>query len=155
MRVAFGADHAGFELKQHLLETARNLGHEAVDLGTYGPESVDYPDYAEATAEAVLSGRSDLGVVICSNGVGISITANKVPGVRCALCHSSWGAARARQHTNANMLALGAWETGIGVADDILAAFLSNEFEGGRHERRVAKLMDVERRGIAAEAVTS
>jgi ribose 5-phosphate isomerase B len=153
--VAFGADHAGFELKQHLLETARRFGHEVLDLGTHGPESVDYPDYAEATAEAVLSGRSDLGVVICSNGVGISITANKVPGVRCALCHSSWGAARARQHTNANMLALGAWETGIGVADDILAAFLSNQFEGGRHERRVAKLMDVERRGIAAEAVTS
>jgi ribose 5-phosphate isomerase B len=153
--VAFGADHAGFELKQHLLETARRFGHEVLDLGTHGPESVDYPDYAEATAEAVLSGHSDLGVVICSNGVGISITANKVPGVRCALCHSSWGAARARQHTNANMLALGAWETGIGVADDILAAFLSNQFEGGRHERRVAKLMDVERRGIAAEAVTS
>jgi ribose 5-phosphate isomerase B len=153
--VAFGADHAGFELKQHLLETARRFGHEVLDLGTHGPESVDYSDYAEATAEAVLSGHSDLGVVICSNGVGISITANKVPGVRCALCHSSWGAARARQHTNANMLALGAWETGIGVADDILAAFLSNQFEGGRHERRVAKLMDVERRGIAAEAVTS
>jgi ribose 5-phosphate isomerase B len=153
--VAFGADHAGFELKQHLLETARRFGHEVLDLGTHGPESVDYPDYAETTAEAVLSGRCDLGVVICSNGVGISITANKVPGVRCALCHSSWGAARARQHTNANMLALGAWETGIGVADDILAAFLSNQFEGGRHERRVAKLMDVERRGIAAEAVTS
>lgn len=155
MRVAFGADHAGFELKQYLLVTARNLGHEAFDFGTNGPESVDYPDYAETTATAVLSGRCDLGVVICSNGVGISITANKVPGIRCALCHSSWGASRARQHTDANMLALGAWETGIGVAHDILEAFLSSEFEGGRHARRVAKLMDVERRGIAAEAVTS
>jgi ribose 5-phosphate isomerase B len=154
VRVAFGADHAGFALKQHLLDTARNLGHDVLDLGTHGPESVDYPDFAETTARAVLSGRCDMGVVICSNGVGISITANKVPGVRCALCHSSWGAARARQHTDANMLALGAWETGIGVAEDILAAFLSNEFEGGRHERRVAKLMDVERRGIAAEAVS-
>ena len=152
MRVAFGADHAGFELKEHLLETARSLGHEVIDLGTNGPESVDYADFAEAVAGAVMSGRADTGVVICSNGVGISITANKVPGIRCALCHTSWGAARARQHTNANMLALGAWEIGRGVADDILTAFLSNEFEGGRHERRVAKLMDVERRGIAADA---
>ncbi len=151
MRVAFGADHAGFELKQHLLETARGLGHDVIDFGTHGPESVDYPDFAEAAAGAVLSGQADTGVVICSNGVGISIAANKVPGIRCALCHSSWGAARARQHADANMLALGAWETGRGVADDILAAFLANEFEGGRHARRVAKLMDVERRGIAAD----
>ena len=151
MRVAFGADHAGFELKQHLLETARGLGHEVIDMGTNGPESVDYPDFAEAAGMAVISGEADTGVVICSNGVGISITANKIPGIRCALCHSSWGAARARQHADANMLALGAWETGRGVADDILTAFLSNAFEGGRHARRVAKLMDVERRGIAAD----
>lgn len=151
MRVAFGADHAGFELKQHLLETARGLGHEVIDLGTNGPESVDYPDFAEAAGTAVISGEADMGVVICSNGVGISITANKIPGIRCALCHSSWGAARARQHADANMLALGAWETGRGVADDILTAFLANAFEGGRHARRVAKLMDVERRGIAAD----
>ncbi len=152
MKLAFGADHAGYELKQHLLETARALGHEVLDLGTNGPESVDYPDFAEATAHAVLDGRADLGVVVCSNGVGISITANKVPGIRCALCHTSWGAARARQHVNANMLALGGLEIGTAIADDILAAFLSNEFEGGRHERRVNKLMDVERRGIAREA---
>lgn len=155
MIIAFGADHAGYELKQHLLETTRQLGHEAVDLGTHGPESVDYPDFAEAVANAVVEGRADLGVVICSNGVGISITANKVPGIRCALCHSSWGAGRARQHVNANVLALGAWEIGRGVADDILQAFLSNEFEGGRHERRVNKMMDVERRGIGAEVTSA
>lgn len=152
MRVAFGADHAGFELKEHLLETARSLGHEVIDFGTDGPASVDYPDFAEAVARAVMAGRADTGVVVCSNGVGISITANKVPGIRCALCHSSWGAARARQHVDANMLALGGWEVGRGVADDILTAFLGNTFEGGRHERRVAKLMDVERRGIAADS---
>lgn len=151
MIIAFGADHAGYELKQHLIETTKQLGHEVLDLGTHGPESVDYPDFAEATAKAVIEKRADLGVVICSNGVGISITANKVPGIRCALCHTSWGAARARQHVNANMLALGAWEIGRGVADDILKAFLSNEFEGGRHERRLNKMMDVERRGIGAE----
>ncbi len=155
MKVAFGADHAGFELKQHLLDTARGLGHEILDFGTHGPESVDYPDFAEAVAGAVLRGEADLGVVICSNGVGISITANKVPGIRCALCHTSWGAARARQHVNANVLALGAWEIGRAIADDILTAFLSNDFEGGRHERRVGKIMDVERRGIAAETATA
>ncbi|GIW13091.1 MAG: ribose 5-phosphate isomerase B [Tepidiforma sp.] len=153
MKLAFGADHAGFELKNHLVEFARGLGHDVLDLGTHGPESVDYPDFAEAVARAVLDGRADLGVVLCSNGVGISITANKVPGIRCALCHTSWGAARARQHVDANVLALGAWEIGRGVAEDILRAFLENRFEGGRHERRVAKLHDVERRGIAAEVV--
>ncbi len=152
MRVAFGSDHAGYELKEHLLDTATQLGHEVVDLGTHGPESVDYPDFAEAVAKAVVAGDADLGVVLCSNGVGISITANKVPGIRCALCHSSWGAARARQHVDANMLALGAWEIGRGVADDILDAFLTNTFEGGRHARRVAKLTDVERRGIGSQA---
>lgn len=148
MIVAFGSDHAGFELKRHLLETCRSLGYEPLDLGTYGPESVDYPDFAEKVTAAVLAGEAALGVLLCSNGVGISITANKVPGIRCALCHTSWGAARARQHVDANILALGAWEIGRAVADDILAAFLSNAFEGGRHERRVAKIMDVERRGI-------
>ncbi len=154
MRLAFGADHAGFELKNQLVEFARGLGHEVLDLGTNGPESVDYPDFAEAVAGKVVEGEVDLGIVLCSNGVGISITANKVPGIRCALCHTSWGAARARQHANANMLALGAWEIGRGVAEDILAAFLRSEFEGGRHERRVNKLMDVEKRGISARAAS-
>jgi len=153
MKLVFGADHAGYELKAHLTQTASGLGHEVLDVGTDGPASVDYPDFAEAAARAVLDGRADLGVVICSNGVGISITANKVPGIRCALCHTSWGSARARQHVNANMLALGAWEIGRGVAEDILRAFLDNEFEGGRHERRVGKLMDVERRGGGSESV--
>ncbi|HMO54311.1 MAG TPA: RpiB/LacA/LacB family sugar-phosphate isomerase [Tepidiformaceae bacterium] len=103
----------------------------------------------------MVSGHSDLGVILCSNGVGISISANKVPGIRAALCHTSWGAARARQHANANILALGAWEIGRGVAADILKAFLSNDFEGGRHERRVGKMMEIERTGIAAEKVGS
>jgi len=151
MIIAFGADHTGFDLKQHLAEFARGLGHSVLDLGTDSGDSVDYPDFGEAVARAVLDGRATLGVVLCSNGVGISIAANKVPGIRCALCHTSWGAARARQHVDANVLALGAWEIGRGVAEDILAAFLGNEFEGGRHAGRVAKLMDVERRGIGAE----
>lgn len=152
MILAFGADHAGFELKQHLLETAQQLGHTVLDFGTHGPESVDYPDYAETVSHAVVAGRADLGVVLCSNGVGISIAANKVPGIRCALCHTSWGARRARQHADANVLALGAWEIGRGLAADILEAFLDGQFEGGRHERRVAKVREIERRGMGAEA---
>lgn len=155
MNLAFGADHAGFELKQYLLGIARDLGHTVNDLGTFGPESVDYPDYGEAVGKAVIAGQAELGVVICSNGVGISIAANKVPGVRCALCHSSWGAARSRQHTNANVLALGAMEVGKGVAGEILEAFLSNEFEGGRHARRLARVAEIEARGIAREAAVS
>jgi len=152
VKLAFGADHAGFELKQHLIQTARSMGHEVLDFGAHSLESVDYADFAEPAARAVVRGEADLGVVICSNGVGISITANKVVGARCALCHTSWAAARARQHTDANMLALGGLETGSAIADEILAAFLSpgNDFQGGRHERRLEKLREVERRGIGA-----
>ncbi len=152
MKLAFGADHAGFELKQYLISMAGELGHIVIDLGTHGAGSVDYPDFGEAVGKAVVSGEADRGVVICSNGVGISIAANKVPGVRCALCHSGWGASRARQHTDANVLALGAMEVGQGVAGEILEAFLSNEFEGGRHARRLAKVAEIEARGIGLEA---
>jgi ribose 5-phosphate isomerase B len=155
VKLAFGADHAGFALKQHLADVARNAGHTVVDFGTNGPESVDYPDYGEAVGRAVVNGEEKLGVVICSTGVGISIAATKVPGVRCALCHSGWGAGRARQHANANVLALGAMEVGAGVAEEILAAFLSNEFEGGRHARRLARLSEIEARGIGPGAMIS
>jgi ribose 5-phosphate isomerase B len=151
MILAFGADHAGFHLKSHLIDVSRASGHVVLDLGTDSVQSVDYPDFGEAVARAVLDGRADLGVVICSNGVGISIAANKVPGIRCALCHSAWGAARARQHTDANVLALGALEVGTAVAEEVLAAFVSSEFEGGRHSRRLAKLMEIEQRANAPE----
>ena len=152
MKLAFGADHAGFQLKDHLVTYARGLGHDVRDFGTNGPASVDYPEFAVAVANEVVAGRVDLGVVICSNGVGISITANKVVGIRAALCYTSWGSARARQHTNANVLALGGLEIGAAIAEEILHAFLTNEFEGGRHQRRVDKLMEVERTGIARES---
>ena len=152
MKVGFGADHAGFELKQHLIETAKSLGHEVVDYGTYAPESVDYPDFAEPVARDTVAGEVDLGVVICSNGVGVSIVANKVPGARAALCHTRWGAERARQHTDANILALGAWEIGRAVADECLIGFLASTPEGGNHERRREKLSKVERRAIEARA---
>lgn len=152
MKLAVGADHAGFQLKDHLVTYARGLGHDVRDFGTNGPASVDYPEFAVAVANEVVAGRVDLGVVICSNGVGISITANKVVGIRAALCYTSWGSARARQHTNANVLALGGLEIGTAIAEEILHAFLTNEFEGGRHQRRVDKLMEVERTGIAGES---
>ncbi|MFN0096834.1 MAG: ribose 5-phosphate isomerase B [Dehalococcoidia bacterium] len=151
MILAFGADHAGYQLKAHLASVADRLGHTILDLGTCTSESVDYPDFGEAVARAVVEGRAERGVVICSNGVGISISANKVPGIRCALCHTSWGAMRARQHVDANVLALGALEIGTAIAEEILTAFLTYEWEGGRHARRVAKVMDIERRGIGAE----
>lgn len=150
MKLAFGADHAGYELKNRLVVYATGLGHDVRDFGTNGPASVDYPDFAEVVAQAVVMGDADFGVLLCSNGVGISITANKVPGIRAALCHTSWGATRARQHVDANIVALGAFEIGPIIAEEILAAFLSAQFEGGRHANRVAKLMDVERRGIGA-----
>jgi ribose 5-phosphate isomerase B len=153
LKLAFGADHAGYALKQHLVAMARAIGHEVVDLGTHGMESVDYPDFAEPVARMVVAGEADLGVVICSNGVGVSITANKVPGARCALCHTSWGAARAREHTAANVLALGASEIGPAIAEECLKAFIDTSPAGGRHERRRAKLDEVEQRGIAGEAV--
>ncbi len=152
MKLAFGSDHAGFELKEHLIETAKSLGHEVTDFGTYTADSVDYPDFAEPVARATVAGDVDLGVVLCSNGVGVSIVANKVPGARCALCHSSWGAARARQHTDANVLALGAWEIGRAIADEILKAFLVSTPEEGNHARRRAKMAAIERSSIAAGA---
>jgi ribose 5-phosphate isomerase B len=150
VKVGFGADHAGYELKQHLMETARSLGHEPVDYGTYSADSVDYPDFAEPVARDTAAQEVDLGVVICSNGVGVSIVANKVPGARAALCHSHWGAERARQHTDANILALGAWEIGRAIADECLTAFLASTPEEGNHARRRDKLAKVERRGIGA-----
>jgi ribose 5-phosphate isomerase B len=140
VRIAIGSDHAGYRLKELLRAELAPLGHELHDLGAYSEASVDYPDIAAPLARSVVQGEAELGIVICSNGVGVSIAANKVGGIRAALCHDAWSAARARQHTNANVLALGALAIGEQVALDIVRAFLSNEFEGGRHARRVDKL---------------
>jgi ribose 5-phosphate isomerase B len=115
-------------------------GFQVVDLGTNGPDSVDYPDFGKAVAEAVASGRAELGVIVCGTGIGISIAANRNPGVRAALCHSGLEARLAREHNNANILALGARIIGSEAARDALDAFVSTEFAGGRHERRVAML---------------
>jgi ribose 5-phosphate isomerase B len=147
VRIAIGSDHTGVALKESLREQLTSLGHEAFDLSAVGCSaegSVDYPDVARPLAEAVAAGQYDLGVLICSNGVGMSITANKVKGVRAALCHDTFSARRARQHTDANVLCFGAWCIGPGVAREVLEAFLEGQFEGGRHARRLEKIKAIE-----------
>ena len=139
-RLAFGSDHAGFELKKSLVDWAKSAGHSVVDLGCHDLSSVDYPDFGKAVAEAVAGGEADRGVLVCGSGIGISIAANRHPGVRAALCHDVTSAALSRQHNDANVIALGARLIGVAVATDCLARFLSEPFEGGRHQRRVEKL---------------
>ena len=141
MPIALASDHAGYELKALLLQELAAAGHEVLDLGTGDAKtSVDYPDFGRACAEAVVSGRAGLGVVVCGSGIGISIAANRVPGARCALVHDHLSARLARQHNDANMIALGARLLGVETARDAVRAFLSTPFEGGRHTARRDKL---------------
>jgi ribose 5-phosphate isomerase B len=146
MKIAIGADHGGFVLKNEIIQHLEASHIEIIDCGTYNCKSVDYPDYAVATAEKVTSGQADFGIVICGTGIGISISANKVNGIRCALCTDTYMARMARQHNDSNMLALGGRVLGGGLAGDIVDTFLSSGFEtGGRHQTRVGKIMDIER----------
>ncbi len=139
--LAIGSDHAGFDLKAKLAEELRSSGYEVLDVGTNdGASSVDYPDFGKAVAEAVTSGKADGGVVVCGTGIGISIAANRHPGIRAALCHDVTMARLCREHNDANILALGARLIGETVAKDCLDAFLNTEFAGERHVRRVEKL---------------
>jgi len=138
--VALGSDHAGVALKATLRAALEEAGHPVLDLGTDGPESVDYPDFADAVARAVLDGRARFGVLVCGTGIGISIAANRHPGIRCALAGDSTTARLSREHNDANVLALGARVTGPELALDALRAFLATPFAGGRHERRIRKL---------------
>ncbi len=138
--VALGSDHAGTTMKAMLREALENAGHPVLDMGTQGTESVDYPDFANAVAAAVTEGKARFGVLVCGTGIGISIAANRHAGIRCALVHDVTGARLAREHNDANVLALGARVIGPEVALDALRAFLATEFAGGRHERRVKKL---------------
>lgn len=138
--IAIASDHAGYELKQILLEELGALGYEALDLGTDGPDSVDYPDFGDALAKAITEGKAERGVLVCGSGLGIAMAANRHAGVRAAPCHDETSARLTREHNDANVLALGARLVGIEVAKDCLRTFLKTEFEGGRHARRVAKL---------------
>jgi ribose 5-phosphate isomerase B len=144
VRVAVGSDHRGFRLKQSLIQHLSAAGHVVADLGCHDETSVDFTDVAIPLSRAVAAGEQDLGVLICSNGVGMTVCANKVKGIRAALCHDAFSSRRARQHTNANVLCLGSWCIGEGVAIDVLDAFLVGEFEGGRHSRRLEKLQALE-----------
>ncbi|WP_457624871.1 ribose 5-phosphate isomerase B [Persephonella sp.] len=145
MKIAVGSDHAGFDYKETVKEYLKKKGHEVIDKGTYSRESVDYPVFGEAVGKAVASGEADFGIVICGTGIGISISANKVPGVRAALCTNEYMARMARKHNNANVLAFGARVLGIDVALGIVDQFFSSEFEGGRHERRVNLISEIEK----------
>ena len=140
MKIALGSDHAGFELKEDLRAFLAEMKIEALDLGTYSEDSVDYPDVAVKVAEKVARGEVERGLLICGTGIGMSIVANRFPGVRAALCHDLCTARVSREHNNANILAMGGRVTGKGLAREMLKVFLETEFQGGRHERRVNKI---------------
>ena len=144
MRIAIGSDHAGYDLKERLRDRLSEQGHQVLDFGPASHDPTDYADIAAPLAEAVVDGEHQLGIVICSNGVGVSIAANKVRGARAALCTDAWSARRAREHTDCNVLALGSYVTGQALAAEIVDTFIEAEFEGGRHVRRLAKLAAVE-----------
>ena len=138
--IYIGSDHAGFEVKSHVIDYVSNMGYSVIDKGTYSTDSVDYPDYGVAVGRAVVSDPGSMGIVICGTGIGISIAANKIKGIRAALCTTPFHAEMARKHNNANVLAMGARTTTFDEMKGIIDAWFSNEFEGGRHQRRVDKL---------------
>ncbi|WP_298705886.1 ribose 5-phosphate isomerase B [uncultured Veillonella sp.] len=144
MKVAIGADHGGFHLKEAIKPVLDELGIEYEDFGTHSEESVDYPDISAPVAQAVAAGTFDRGILICGTGIGIGIAANKVPGIRAALCHDTFSAHASREHNNANILTMGERVIGPGLASDIVKIWLTTDFEGGRHERRIAKISALE-----------
>ncbi|MBN2223950.1 MAG: ribose 5-phosphate isomerase B [Deltaproteobacteria bacterium] len=145
MKVAVGSDHGGLDLKKIVGEVLAAEGIQVIDVGTDSPDSVDYPDYARKVAELVRGGSVDLGILICGTGIGMSIAANKVPGIRAALAWDIFTARMARRHNNANILALGGRTTGPELAREIVKTFVREPFEAGRHEKRVNKIAEIER----------
>jgi ribose 5-phosphate isomerase B len=141
MKIAIGADHAGVQGKDRIVALVRKLGHEPIDCGTHGEDSVDYPDFAAAVARAVTKGEVQRGILVCGTGIGMSIAANKHAGVRAAKCNDPYEASMCRAHNDANVLCLGARVLDGSVMEQIVSGFLDTEFEGGRHARRVAKMM--------------
>ncbi len=144
MKIAIGCDHGALALKESVKGVLAELGAEINDLGTYTEESVDYPDIAEKVCAEVTEGRAERGVVLCGTGIGISIAANKIKGIRCALCSEAYSARIARAHNDANVLALGGRVLGPELAADVVRTFFTQDFEGGRHARRVGKIMALE-----------
>lgn len=144
MKIALGCDHGGYALKEHIRTILERLGHTCEDFGCHTPESCDYPDFGAEAARAVADGRCQRGIVLCTTGIGISIAANKIHGIRCAHCADSFQAELCRRHNDANMMAVGAGFTGPALAERMVEVFLSTPFEGGRHQRRVDKMMALE-----------
>ncbi|MDF2839308.1 MAG: sugar-phosphate isomerase, RpiB/LacA/LacB family [Clostridia bacterium] len=144
MKIAIGSDHGGFVLKAEILKHIQSKGYEIKDFGCYSVESIDYPDVAHEVAGAVIKGEYDKGILICGTGIGISIAANKIPGIRAALCGDCFSAKASREHNDSNILALGERVTGVGLAKMITDIWLATEFEGGRHTGRVNKISDIE-----------
>ncbi len=147
MKIAIGSDHAGYRLKLQLLDAIRELGHELDDVGFNGTESVDYPDFASEVCNRVISGEADRGILICGTGIGMSIAANKVPGIRCALVHDVFSAKATREHNDSNVLAMGERVVGPGLAQEIVSTWLATDFsEGVRHKGRIGKIKEIEDR---------
>lgn len=144
MKIGIGSDHGGYDLKESIKKHLMEKNIEVVDFGTNSLDSVDYPDFGKAVAEAVVGEEVDRGIVICGTGIGISIAANKVKGIRAALCSDSYSARMSMEHNNANVLALGARVLGEGLALDIVDSWINSKFQAGRHERRVNKISDIE-----------
>ena len=144
MRVALGADHGGYELKETIRKHLEAQGLKVQDFGTHSTDSVDYPEYGFAVGNAIIKGEADLGIAICGTGQGISMAANKISGIRAAVCSETFSARMAREHNNANVLALGARVIGVGLALDIVDIFLKTEFSGGRHALRLKLISDIE-----------
>lgn len=144
MRVAIGCDHRGLGLKQGIINCLALDGHTYEDLGACDSSPVDYPDVARRVAEVVASGRFDVGILTCGTGIGMSMAANKINGIRAALCHDTFSARMSREHNNANVLCLGSLVVGPGLAEDVVKSFLGASFEGGRHRRRVEKMHELE-----------
>ncbi|MGH9898351.1 MAG: ribose 5-phosphate isomerase B [Pyrinomonadaceae bacterium] len=147
MQIVIGSDHAGFEMKARLLVFLRGLGFEVIDVGSYDVAPVDYPDYAEAVGIALRSGKAPRAVLICGSGVGASVAANKIPGIRAAVCHDTYSAHQGVEHDDMNVLVLGARVIGIELAYELVRAFINAEFNGEeRHKRRLKKIIEIEKR---------
>ena len=152
MKIAIGADHAGFEMKRDALSWLHEMGHEVHDCGTHSCDSVDYSDFALAVGRAVVAGEAELGVLVCGTGQGVGMAANKIPGIRAAICSDTYSARLTREHNDANVLTLGARVVGAGLARDILEAFLATPFSHGeRHQRRIDKMMALGNEAISGE----
>lgn len=146
MRIAVASDHGGFLLKEEVIQVLEDMNLEYHDYGAHTEDSVDYPDFALVIAEAVISGEFQRGIICCGTGIGVSIAANKVPGIRAALCHDTFSATASREHNDANVLTMGQRVVGPGLAGDIVKSFLEGEFAGGRHARRVEKIAEIEKK---------